>query len=79
MMGGWSISCKTVLKWTPQKVTDKKSVLSRVMAWSRSSVIHYITWVNIDQDLRRQMASQGHIKSICSVETRFIKKKKKVI
>ena len=54
VIGGWSISCKIVLKWMPMDLTDGKSTLVQVMAWCRQETSHYLSqcW--------RHMASLGH-------------------
>ena len=41
VIGGWSISCKIVLKWMPMDLTDGKSTLVQVMAWCRQATSHY--------------------------------------
>ena len=41
------------LKWMPQDLTDEKSTLVQVMVWCRQS--------NVNPDLRRHIASLGHI------------------
>ena len=42
MVGGWSISCKIVLKWMPMDLTDGKSTLVQVMVWCRQATSHYL-------------------------------------
>ena len=37
VIDGWSISCKTALKWMPMDLTDGKSTLLQVMAWCRQA------------------------------------------
>ena len=43
VIGGWSISCKIVLKWMPMELSDGKSTLVEVMAWCRQATSHYLS------------------------------------
>ena len=38
-----SISCEIVLRWTPQDLTDDKSILVQVMAWCRQATSYYLS------------------------------------
>ena len=42
VIGGWSISCKIVLKWMPIDVTNGTSTLVEVMAWCRQATSQYL-------------------------------------
>ena len=43
VIGGWSISCKIVLKWMPMDLTDGKSTLVQVVAWCCQAIRHYLS------------------------------------
>ena len=40
---GWGISYEIVLTWTPQNLSDDKSILVQVMAWCRQATSHYLS------------------------------------
>ena len=52
----WNISYKIVLKWMPMDFTNGKSNIGS----GNGLVLSGITWVNVDPDLCRHMASLGH-------------------
>ena len=41
--GGWGISYEIALRWMSQDLTDDKSTLVQVMAWSRQATSHYLS------------------------------------
>ena len=43
MTDGWGISCKIVLRWMPQDLTDDKSTLVQVMAWYHQATSHCLS------------------------------------
>ena len=40
--GGWGISYEIALRWMPLNLTDDKSTLAQVMAWSHQATSHYL-------------------------------------
>ena len=43
VIGGWSISCKIVLKWMPVDLTYGRLTLVQVMAWCHQATSHYLS------------------------------------
>ena len=58
MINGLGISCEIAVRWMSLGLTDDKSALVQVMAWSVRE--RAIIWTNVDPDIYRLVTSLGH-------------------